>query len=466
VIKDNTPLKQAPKKIVPEKDQIEIQRDLAISLASTDSLSNGLHLCLEACLSVSGMDGGGIYLFDDITGSLNLTVHKGLTEQFLKSVLTYDKDSNNVAVVKKGKPIYTSLRDLDPSLLTQAQKHEGFRAFATAPLFEKSNVIGCINIVSYHYDEFPETSGIAVETVAAQAGAAIARLRAKEELKASEEHLRSLMLNAEFYAVYRLAISDTSPNKLEVIFVSPSIVDIMGVTHPDNFDLWFKNIHADDRERIIKANLKAFQTLRFDEEMKIYHPQKKERRWIHAISKGIKNEHGNLKYVNGIILDITQRKRIEETLTKNEKELKAKTLKLESINTALNVLMRQRDEDNTVIQERIVSNVKRVINPYIDMLRDYTKNEHQSHLFETLELNLNDIISSFSLTLSSEKYGLTAKELLVANLIRQGKKTKEIAILNNISHKTVEVHRNSIRKKLGLKGKKVNLQTYLRSHIN
>jgi PAS domain S-box-containing protein len=333
-------------------------------------------------------------------------------------------------------------------------------------LFDKKKVIGCINIASYYYDAFPETAGLAVETVAAQAGMAIARLRAKEELKASEEHLRSLMLNAELYAVYRLAIDDTIPNKLEVIFVSPSIEDIMGVTDPENFDSWFENIHADDRERIIKANLKAFQTWRFDEEMKIYHPQKKERRWIHAISKGIKNEQGTFKYINGIILDITKRKRIEETLTRNENELKAKTLKLESINTALNVLMRQRDEDNTVIQERMLLNVKRLVNPYIDMLRDHIQNEHQRHLLDTLESNLDDIISAFSLTLSSEKYGLTAKEMLVANLIRQGKKTKEIAALNSISRKTVEVHRNSIRKKLGLKGKKVNLQTYLRFHIH
>lgn len=463
---NDNPIKQDPNKIVLEEDQIKIQRDLAISLASTDILSKGLHLCLEACLLVSGMDCGGIYLIDDISGSLNLIVHKGLTNHFVKSALTYDKDAKNVLVIKKGMPIYTSIRELDPSLLTQAQKHEGFRAFATVPLFEKTKVIGCINIASRYYDEFPKPSGIAVETIAAQAGVAIARLRAKEKLEASEEHLRSLMLNAELYGVYRLAISDTKPNKLKVVFASPSIGDIMGGINPDNFDSWFENIHVDDRERITKANLKAFQTLRFDEEMKIYHPRKKERRWIHAISRGIENEHGNLKYVNGIILDITKRKFIEETLAKNEKELESKTLKLESINTALNVLMRQREEDNTAMQEQIVSNVKKMVNPYIAMLRGCNHKERQSHLLDTLASNLNDIISPFSLALSSEKYGLTAKEILVADLIRQGIKTKEIAMLNSLSHKTVEVHRNSIRKKLGLKGKKVNLQTYLRSRIH
>ncbi|MBW2634071.1 MAG: helix-turn-helix transcriptional regulator [Deltaproteobacteria bacterium] len=115
------------------------------------------------------------------------------------------------------------------------------------------------------------------------------------------------------------------------------------------------------------------------------------------------------------------------------------------------------------MQERIILNVKSMITPYIDMLRKDSHNENQAHLFDALESNLNDIISTFSLTLSSEQFGLTPTEMLVADLIRQGKKTKEIAKVKNISCKTVEVHRNNIRKKFGLLHKKINLQSYLLS---
>ena len=441
---------------------MDIQRILSISLAKTDDLLEGLNLCLEACLQISGMDCGGIYLFNDTSKALDLIVHKGFKKDFVKGLATYAKDSENVLLVKKGEPLYLPFKQLNLSF-TQQQKDEKLRAFATIPLFDKTEVIGCINLASHIFNEVSNSSRIAVETIAAQAGSVIARLKVKEALMESEDHLRSLMLNAEFYAIYRLAIDAASPNKLRVVFVSPSIVDIMGVADPENFDMWFKRVHTDDRNRVIKANQVAFQTRRFDEIMKIYHPQKNEHRWIHAISKGITDQYGNLKYINGIILDITKRKRVEETLAIKENQLEVETRKLEGINTPLKVLLKQRDEDKILMQDQIISNVKKMVIPYIDILRKSSKNENQRHLFDTLESNLNDIVSDFSITLSSEKFGLTSMEMLVADLIRQGKKTKEIAILKNISNKTVDVHRHNIRRKLGLKGKKINLQSYLLS---
>ena len=48
-----------------------------------------------------------------------------------------------------------------------------------------------------------------------------------------------------------------------------------------------------------------------------------------------------------------------------------------------------------------------------------------------------------------------------ANLIREGKSTKEIAELLIISERAIEFHRNNIRDKLGLKKSKTNLRSYL-----
>ena len=58
---------------------------------------------------------------------------------------------------------------------------------------------------------------------------------------------------------------------------------------------------------------------------------------------------------------------------------------------------------------------------------------------------------------------LTPREIQVAELIKEGKTTKEIAAMFNLSNSTVECFRDNIREKLDIKNKKVNLRSFLLS---
>jgi DNA-binding CsgD family transcriptional regulator len=58
-------------------------------------------------------------------------------------------------------------------------------------------------------------------------------------------------------------------------------------------------------------------------------------------------------------------------------------------------------------------------------------------------------------------FKLTPTEIQITNLVKRGKTTKEIAEFLNLATSTIDTHRNHIRKKLGIKNKKIKLQTHL-----
>jgi len=104
-----------------------------------------------------------------------------------------------------------------------------------------------------------------------------------------------------------------------VQLVSESIRDIMGLDDPYDLSTWFANIHPEDIDRVAAAQVRSVEEVQsFNQIMRIYHPVKEEWRWIHAISHPLFSEKENRIYYNGIILDITERKRAEEELINSE----------------------------------------------------------------------------------------------------------------------------------------------------
>ncbi len=141
--------------------------------------------------------------------------------------------------------------------------------------------------------------------------------------------------------------------------------------------------------------------------------------------------------------------------------VKAQGERLQEANAALRVLLKQRDEDRTELEESLLRNVKHLIAPYLDKLKKSRLAVEQLRFVEIMESHLREITSPFVHKLSAPMLGLTPTEIRVAELIRQGKSSKEIGELLGITENSVIFHRQGIRRKLDLTGKKLNLQTYL-----
>jgi len=133
------------------------------------------------------------------------------------------------------------------------------------------------------------------------------------------------------------------------------------------------------------------------------------------------------------------------------------------VNAALKVLLKQRDQDKSEMEDKILSNVKKLVLPYIERLKRKKVDEETNTYLGIIETNLQNILSPFVQKLSSIYSQFTPTEIRVANLIREGKTIKEIAGVLGVSENAINHHRQNIRNKLGITRQKTNLRTYLMS---
>lgn len=300
------------------------------------------------------------------------------------------------------------------------------------------------------------------------------RIRAKEELRQSEEKYRSILENIQDgYLEVDL--------KGNFLFFNNSIKKILGYTENELFSMNYRDVlDKETAEQVFQIFSEAFKTgnvvRAFDYEI----IQKNGSRRSLEITVSLKRDkNDNPIGFMGIGRDTTKRRRAETMLKKANDELEKrveertaelallndvlenKTIRLEEANIALRVLIDKKDESKTQLKESVVFNVKEVISPVLDTIKNSSLTKKQKSWVEILEENLNSILSPFSEKLSLQYLKLTPAEVQIINLIRQGKTTKEISELLNLATSTIDFHRNNIRKKLKIKNKKINLRNYL-----
>jgi PAS domain S-box-containing protein len=284
------------------------------------------------------------------------------------------------------------------------------------------------------------------------------RVQAEKALKESEERYRSLYESSKD----GIAGGDMEGSILEC---NQAYADMLGYTREEIMKLTYKQL-TPKKWRKMEADIVKNQILArgySDEYEKEYIRKDGTKFPISARVWLRKDEKGEPLGMWGIARDITERKQAEKAMREREAELEIKTNSLEEANTALKVLLKRRDEDRIELEEKVFSNVKELIFPYMEKLKNSQLDDRQIGIFDIIESNLSDIISPFLRTLSGKYLSLTPKEIHIASLIKGEATNKEIAKLMNLSIRTIEFHRKNIREKLDIKNRKVNLGTHLLS---
>lgn len=148
------------------------QKNLAEKLATVEDLRQALSICLEYAIDYSELDSGAVYLLDDREG-MRQAVHAGRWTETDEAVLASETGSGNGA----GEPA----------------EAERVRALKLIPVTIEGKAAAFLCLTSHTRDKVDDLSKHWLESIAAQIGSVMGRLRAVERKKQMEEQLHQAM---------------------------------------------------------------------------------------------------------------------------------------------------------------------------------------------------------------------------------------------------------------------------------
>ena len=185
--------------------------------------------------------------------------------------------------------------------------------------------------------------------------------------------------------------------------------------------------------------------------------------WVKTSIFPFKNLGGKIMGYTAVRTDVTEQIETQRQLQAARQMLEAEQTAIKSKNMALSELLNHLDEEKKKVLKTIKTNFEIAVFPLLDQLSQHAP--AQATYYELIKKNLEDIADPILSKVRDTAAKLTPKELQICSMIKQGMTVKEIAALMHLSSRTVDKHRENIRKKLGITDRQTNLGSYLISHL-
>lgn len=282
--------------------------ELSNRLRASTELQPLLEEVLEATIELLNADFGNVQLFNQQSKALEIVAQRGFKQDFL--------DHFSKSAMRQGERAIIEDVKTDPGFAPHRHiaASAGFRAVQSTPLFSRSGEV--LGMISSHFRQPHRPSEHElrfIDLYAHLAAEFIERQRASDVLSASENRFR------RYFELGLIGMALTSPAK-RFLEVNDELCRILGykreellqkswveLTHPDDL--------ADDAEqfnRVITGETDGY-TL--------------DKRWIRkdcqiinsiVSAKSVRLANGSVDYIVKLVQDITERKRAEEKLKRNE----------------------------------------------------------------------------------------------------------------------------------------------------
>lgn len=174
------------------EDLLRIQRDLAVSLSSTQDLLEASRLVIDVACRIDPIDCGGVYVVDVESGTMDLITHQGVSAEFVQAVSRFESDAPHMIYVLKGEPSFLCREEWRDRLAGGIEAAEDIRSLAILPLRHEGQVVAALALGSHVETEIPSTVRPALEALAAEIGGTFARLRAEAAVLESRQNLQNL----------------------------------------------------------------------------------------------------------------------------------------------------------------------------------------------------------------------------------------------------------------------------------
>jgi PAS domain S-box-containing protein len=170
---------------------------------------------------------------------------------------------------------------------------------------------------------------------------------------------------------------------------------------------------------------------------------------------------GQRACILAVTRDVTQQKEQEERLHELSETLRREQVDFVRKNVALNEVLQHIEQEKQVYRHEIASNLDNLLRPMLRKLREQGRLDRRE--LDLLQRGLDDVTGQNIDQFKNNMSKLTPRELDILEMIRSGRSSKQIADALDLSSQTVHKHRQSIRRKLQIDHREINLATYLRS---